>query len=128
MKINSVDGGSKVTISTSNLIKDYEIGDFIVRAVDNVNIQIQEGEFIIIKGPSGAGKTTLLNLLGGLDTPTEGIILSFGVKISDMKQESLSIFRLMNCGFIFQNYNLISTLTAEENIMFPISLIGERLQ
>ncbi len=118
----------RIVIKAINLKKDYEIGDFIVRAVENVNIQIREGELIVIKGPSGAGKTTLLNLLGGLDLPTEGEVYSFGVKISDMEQESLAIFRLMNSGFIFQNYNLISTLTAEENVMFPLSLIGEKLE
>ncbi|MBY8982665.1 MAG: ABC transporter ATP-binding protein [Candidatus Lokiarchaeota archaeon] len=115
-------------IKASNLIKEYEIGDFIVRAVDNINLEINEGEFIVIKGPSGAGKTTLLNLLGALDLPTEGEVFSYGVKISDMDHESLAIFRLMNSGFIFQNYYLISTLTAEENVMFPISLLGEKLE
>ena len=118
----------KVIIKASNLIKEYEIGDFIVRAVDNINLEINEGEFIVIKGPSGAGKTTLLNLLGALDLPTEGEVFSYGVKISDMDHESLAIFRLMNSGFIFQNYYLISTLTAEENVMFPISLLGEKLE
>lgn len=107
-----------------NLVKDYEIGDFIVRAVDNVSISIYNGEFLVIKGPSGAGKTSLLNLLGGLDTPNNGIIYSFGVKISDMEEESLTTWRLLNSGFIFQNYNLISTLTAEENVMFPMNLSG----
>ncbi|TFF97403.1 MAG: ABC transporter ATP-binding protein [Promethearchaeota archaeon] len=115
-------------IKASNLIKDYEIGEFIVRAVDNVNLEIKEGEFIAIKGPSGAGKTTLLNLLGGLDTPTEGVIYSFGVKISDMSEESLTVFRLMNSGFIFQDFSLISTLTAEENVMFPMSLLDIELE
>lgn len=119
---------NKVIIKTSNLVKDYEIGEFIVRAVDNVNLEIKEGAFIAIKGPSGAGKTTLLNLLGGLDRPSEGEILSFGVKISDMSQETLTVFRLMNSGFIFQDFNLISTLTAEENVMFPMSLLDVALK
>ncbi|MFX0104795.1 MAG: ABC transporter ATP-binding protein [Candidatus Hodarchaeota archaeon] len=107
-----------------NLVKDYEIGDFIVRAVDDVSISIHNGEFLVIKGPSGAGKTSLLNLIGGLDYPNKGIIYSFGVKISDMKEESLTTWRLLNSGFVFQNYNLISTLTAEENVMFPMNLSG----
>ncbi|MFW9876687.1 MAG: ABC transporter ATP-binding protein [Candidatus Thorarchaeota archaeon] len=104
--------------------KDYEIGDFIVRAVDNVSLSIKDGEFLVIVGPSGAGKTSLLNLIGGLDTPNKGVIYCFGVKISDMKEESLTTWRLLNTGFVFQNYNLISTLTAEENIMFPMNLSG----
>lgn len=107
-----------------NLVKDYEIGDFIVRAVDNVSISIFNGEMLVIKGPSGAGKTSLLNLFGGLDSPNSGVIYSFGVKISDMKEESLTTWRLLNSGFVFQNYNLISTLTAEENVMFPMNLSG----
>ena len=113
-----------IIIHARDLVKDYEIGDFIVRAVDGVSINVKEGQFIAIRGPSGAGKTTLLNLLGGLDTPNAGIIYSHGVKISDMKEESLSTFRLLNSGFIFQNYNLISTLTAEENVMFPMNIAG----
>ena len=111
-------------IYSKSVVKDYEIGDFIVRAVDHVSLSIKEGEFIVIKGPSGAGKTTLLNLLSGLDSPNDGIIYSSAVKISSMKEESLATFRLLNSGFIFQNYNLISTLTAEENVMFPLRLAG----
>jgi putative ABC transport system ATP-binding protein len=114
----------KYVIFCLDIIKDYEIGDFIVRAVDNISLSIKDGEFIVIKGPSGAGKTTLLNLLGGLDSPNKGVIYNFGVKISDLEEESLTTWRLLNSGFIFQNYNLISTLTAEENVMFPMSLSG----
>ncbi|MFW9988954.1 MAG: ABC transporter ATP-binding protein [Candidatus Odinarchaeota archaeon] len=111
-------------ILCQELVKDYEIGDFIVRAVDHVSFSINNGEFIVIKGPSGAGKTSLLNLIGGLDSPNSGNIYSFGVKISDMEEESLATWRLINSGFVFQNYNLISTLTAEENVMFPMNLSG----
>ncbi|MFX1311883.1 MAG: ABC transporter ATP-binding protein [Promethearchaeota archaeon] len=113
-----------VIIFGENITRFYEIGDFLVLAVDNVSLKIKVGEFIVITGPSGAGKTTLLNLLGGLDSPNKGIIYNQGVKISDMDQESLTTFRLMNSGFVFQNYNLISSLTAEENIMFPLMLSG----
>jgi len=110
------------------IVKYYEIGDFIVKAVDNISIKVTFSEFIAIKGPSGAGKTTLLNLIGGLDSPNSGIIYNQGVKISDMGQESLTLFRLINSGFIFQNYNLISTLTAEENVMFPMNLSGMKFE
>ena len=115
-------------IIAKNLIKDYEIGDFVVRAVNNVSLGIKENEFIVIKGPSGAGKTTLLNLIGGLDSPNSGIIYNSGVNITDMEEETLATFRLINSGFIFQNYNLISTLTAEENVMFPMNLAGLNLK
>lgn len=111
-------------IVAQNVTKDYEIGEYVVRAVDNVSLEFMHNDFVVIKGPSGAGKTTLLNLLGALDSPNSGTIISSGVKITDMDEESLSTFRLINSGFIFQNYNLISTLTAEENIMFPMSLTG----
>jgi len=115
-------------ILANNVVKDYEIGDFIVRAVDDLSLRIKESEFVIVKGPSGAGKTTLLNLIGGLDTPDKGSIYSNGVKITNLQEESLATFRLINTGFIFQNYNLISTLTAEENIMFPMKLAGMSLK
>jgi putative ABC transport system ATP-binding protein len=96
--------------------------------VDDVSLRIKESDFVIIKGPSGAGKTTLLNLIGGLDSPISGVVYSNMVKISDLQEESLATFRLINVGFVFQNYNLISTLTAEENIMFPMKLAGMNLQ
>jgi len=115
-------------IYCKNLVKNYEIGEFIVKAVDNVSLEIKQGNFVVIVGPSGAGKTTLLNLLGGLDSPNSGTIFNQGVIISDMDQESLTLFRLANSGFIFQNYNLISTLTAEENIMFPMNLAGMKFE
>ena len=115
-------------IRCKNLVKNYEIGEFIVKAVDNVSLEIKHGEFAVIVGPSGAGKTTLLNLIGGLDSPNSGTVINQGVIISDMDQESLTLFRLINSGFIFQNYNLISTLTAEENIMFPMNLAGMKFE
>ena len=117
-----------IVILTKNLFKNYEIGNFIVKAVNDVNLKIKERDFIVIKGPSGAGKTTLLNLIGGLDSPNKGTIFSSGVKITNLQEESLSLFRLVNTGFVFQNYNLISTLTAEENVMFPMNLAGMTLK
>jgi len=105
-----------------NLSKEYEIGDFIVKALDSVTFDIYRGEFIVFQGPSGAGKSTLLSLISGLDNPNEGEILIEWVKISDLSEESMSIFRVGTIGFIFQNYNLISSLTAEENISFPMQL------
>jgi len=119
---------SNLVILANNLVKNYEIGEFIVRAVDDIALRIKESDFVIIKGPSGAGKTTLLNLIAGLDSPNEGVVYSSGVKITNLQEESLAIFRLVNVGFIFQNYNLISTLTAEENVMFPMKLAGMNLK
>jgi len=119
--------GIKPIIILKDISKEYEIGDWIVKAVDNVNLSIFETEFIAIIGHSGAGKTTLLNLMAGLDTPTQGEIFNSGVKIPDMSEESLATFRIFNIGFVFQNYNLISTLTAEENVIFPMMLAGMTL-
>ena len=119
---------SNLVILANNLSKDYEIGDFIVRAVDDIALRIKESDCVIIKGPSGAGKTTLLNLIGGLDSPKSGVIFSNMVRITNLQEESLATFRLINVGFIFQNYNLISTLTAEENVMFPMKLAGMNLK
>ena len=119
---------NNLIILANALTKDYEIGDFIVRAVDNVSLRVKESDFVIIKGPSGAGKTTLLNLIGGLDSPKSGVVYSNMVRITNLQEESLATFRLINVGFIFQNYNLISTLTAEENIMFPMKLAGLSLK
>jgi putative ABC transport system ATP-binding protein len=119
---------SNLVILANNLVKDYEIGEFIVRAVDDISLRIKESDFVIIKGPSGAGKTTLLNLIGGLDSPNEGVVYSSGVKLTNLHEESLATFRLINVGFIFQNYNLISTLSAEENVMFPMKLAGMTLK
>jgi len=119
---------SNLVILANNLVKNYEIGEFIVRAVDDIALRIKESDFVIIKGPSGAGKTTLLNLIAGLDSPNEGVVYSSGVKITNLQEKSLAIFRLVNVGFIFQNYNLISTLTAEENVMFPMKLAGMNLK
>jgi putative ABC transport system ATP-binding protein len=115
-------------ILVEDLTKVYEIGDFVVKAVDGVSLQVETGQTMVIRGFSGAGKTTLLNLIGGLDSPDQGVIYSNGVRITNMNEESLSLFRLMNSGFIFQNYNLISTLTCEENIMFPMNLAGMSLK
>lgn len=117
-----------LVIFAQNLIKNYEIGDFVVKAVNDVTLRVKERDFVVITGPSGAGKTTLLNLIGGLDFPNSGAIYTNKVKITDMQEESLALFRLMNTGFIFQNYNLISTLTAEENVMFPMNLAGMLLK
>lgn len=121
-------GQVKPIIVVKDVVKEYDIGDWIVRAVDHVSLSVFETEFVAIIGPSGAGKTTLLNLMAGLDSVTEGEIYNSGVKITDMSEESLSTFRIFNVGFVFQNYNLISTLTAEENVIFPMMLAGMTLK
>lgn len=98
-----------------------------VRALDGVNLSIEEGEFVAIVGSSGSGKTTLLNLLGGLDKPSEGSIYVRGEKLENMESEELTIFRRRNIGFVFQNYNLLPILNVYENITLPMKLDGTRV-
>ena len=99
----------------------------IVKALDNVSVEINEGEFVSIIGTSGSGKSTLLNMLGGLDKPTSGEITISGNKIGNMKDEELTVFRRRNIGFVFQNYNLVPILNVYENIVLPIELDGVKI-
>jgi len=110
-----------VVIHAEGLTKIYE-GVVPVKAVSNVHLHIEQGEFTALVGPSGSGKTTLLNLIGGLDTPTSGKVWIHGVNIADLKKNQLIDFRLNNIGFVFQAYNLIPVLTTRENIEFVMLL------
>ncbi|MBQ8017304.1 MAG: ABC transporter ATP-binding protein [Methanobrevibacter sp.] len=103
-------------IEFKNVNKEYKSGDHILKAMDNVNFTIDEGEFVVILGPSGAGKSTLLNLLGGLDSVTSGEIIVNGNHVESFKDNQLTEYRAKNVGFIFQFYNLIPNLTAIENV------------
>lgn len=103
-------------IELKNVVKAYETGSQIVKAEDNLNFTIDEGELVVILGPSGSGKSTLLNLLGGLDSVTSGDIIIDGENITDFNDTELTRFRSKKIGFIFQFYNLIPNLTACENI------------
>jgi len=104
--------------------KIYKQGKIEVHALRGIDLTVDEGEFTTIFGPSGSGKTTLLNMIGCLDTPTEGNIHLNGSKISDLSKKELAMTRRYNIGFIFQSYNLIPVLTAFENVEFAIRLIG----
>ena len=103
-------------IEFKNVDKIYKSGDHILKAMDNVNFTIDEGEFVVILGPSGAGKSTLLNLLGGLDMLTSGEITVNDNHIEEFSDNQLTDYRAKNVGFIFQFYNLIPNLTALENV------------
>ncbi|MDN5203921.1 ABC transporter ATP-binding protein [Fulvivirgaceae bacterium BMA10] len=109
-------------IHTEDLTKIYDGGAFPVRAVNDVHLHIEKGEFTTLVGPSGSGKTTLLNLIGGLDQPTQGKVWVKDVDISTLSKSQLIDFRLHNIGFVFQAYNLIPVLTARENIEFVMLL------
>lgn len=109
-------------IEVKDLVKDYDTGKVKVRAVDHVSFYVDRGEFIGIMGASGSGKTTLLNILSGIDTMSEGQVCYDTVDIAGMDEGELSDFRQKNLGFVFQDYNLLDTLTIEENIMLPMLL------
>ncbi len=109
-------------LKASGLKKYYGGGDTQVRALDGVDLEIQRGKFTAIIGTSGSGKSTLLNMLGGLDTPTEGSVRIGGTELAGLDREQAAIFRRKRIGFVFQNYNLIPVLTVWENIVFPLSL------
>lgn len=111
-------------LKTENLSKIYGIDDTKVNALDNVNLTIEKGEFVSIIGPSGSGKSTLLHILGGVDHPTEGKIYISGTDISSINETESALFRRRNIGIIYQEYNLIPTLTVERNIMLPMLLDG----
>ena len=103
-------------VELKNVSRVYRNGDHEQRALDHVDLSLEEGKFIVILGPSGAGKSTLLNLLGGLDSPTEGTIVVNGKDISTLTENELADYRAETVGFVFQSYNLIPTLTVIENV------------
>lgn len=103
-------------VELKDVTRIYRTGDHELRALDNVNISLDEGKFVVILGPSGAGKSTLLNLLGGLDSPTSGTIVVNGRDISTLTSNELADYRAATVGFVFQFYNLIPTLTVQENV------------
>ena len=114
-------------LQTINLKKYYGEGENIVKAIDNTNINIFQGEFVAIVGKSGSGKSTLLHMLGALDKPTSGEVIIDNKYISTMKEEELDIFRRRKIGFIFQYYNLIPSINVWENIVLPIGLDSRRV-
>ena len=114
-------------LETKGLKKYYGEGESLVKALDNVNLKIRQGEFVSIVGTSGSGKSTLLHMLGGLDYPTEGSVTVDGKDISALKEDALAIFRRRKIGFVFQSYNLVPVLNVYENVVFPIQLDGNQV-
>ena len=111
-------------LETRDLKKYYGSGDTQVKALDGVNLTVEQGEFVAIVGTSGSGKSTLLHMLGGLDRPTSGTVRVDGREIFGLKDEALTIFRRRKIGFVFQAYNLVPVLSVWENIILPIQLDG----
>ena len=111
-------------LETRDLKKYYGAGDTQVKALDGVNLSVEQGEFVAIVGTSGSGKSTLLHMLGGLDRSTAGTVTVDGQEIFSLKEEALTIFRRRKIGFVFQSYNLVPVLSVWENIILPIQLDG----
>ena len=114
-------------LETRDLKKYYGAGDTQVKALDGVDLNIQQGEFVAIVGTSGSGKSTLLHMLGGLDRPTSGTVIVDGKDIFALKDEALTIFRRRKIGFVFQAYNLVPVLSVWENIVLPVELDGRKV-
>lgn len=113
-----------VVVKVQDVIKDYQVGKLLVRALRGVSLEVEEGEFTAIVGPSGSGKSTLMNLIGGLDVPTEGLVEVGGTDLSTIPSRKLADMRLANIGFVFQAYNLVPVLSAAENVEFVLQLQG----
>ncbi len=111
-------------VTVRRLKKYFGKGEAQVKALDGIDLSIEKGRFTAIIGASGSGKTTLLNMIGGLDTPDEGEVIVDGVNLSGLKERELAVFRRGKVGFVYQNFNLVPTLTVKENILFPLSLAG----
>ncbi|MCI8826531.1 MAG: ABC transporter ATP-binding protein [Lachnospiraceae bacterium] len=106
----------------NNLTKVYQMGEVSIHAADGISFSVRKGEFVIVVGPSGAGKTTVLNILGGMDSPTDGEIIVDGKKISSLKGKDLVRYRREDIGFVFQFYNLMQNLTALENVELALQI------
>ncbi|MBQ9202202.1 MAG: ABC transporter ATP-binding protein [Bacteroidales bacterium] len=111
-------------IEISQLVKNYEIGDLLVPALNGVDLQIDQNEYVAIMGPSGSGKSTLMNILGCLDTPSSGIYKFRGRRVSDLNDDELSRMRNKEIGFIFQNFNLLPKMTSLQNVELPLMYAG----
>ena len=118
----------EIIIRLENVSKHYHMGKNIVKAVDGISLTIKKGDFVAVMGPSGSGKSTSMHLIGSLDVPTHGHIFLDGYDISSLHESDLAQIRGRNIGFIFQQFNLIPTLTVKENIMLPMSLQGTPLE
>jgi putative ABC transport system ATP-binding protein len=118
---------ASAAVAAHNLVRRYGDGDSAVEAVRGVSLEIPTGQFTAIMGPSGSGKSTLMHLLAGLDRPTEGTVEIAGEDITSMSDKKLTLLRRKHIGFVFQAFNLVPTLTAEENVTLPLSIAGRKI-
>ena len=122
----SVLAPARTALEATDLVKTYGSGDTAVRALDGVSVAFAAGEFTAIMGPSGSGKSTLMHCLAGLDTPASGSVRIGGTEISGLSDRALTLLRRRRVGFVFQSFNLLPTLTAEQNIRLPLELAGRK--
>ncbi len=115
-------------IEFKNVVKEYKMGEVSIKALDNTNFQIEKGELVVVVGPSGAGKTTALNILGGMDTATNGEVIIDGKNIAKFKNKQLTKYRREDIGFVFQFYNLVQNLTAIENVELATQICKNPLE
>ena len=116
-----------ILVRNRGLKKYYQVGDQTVKALDGVDLEVREREFVSIIGKSGSGKSTLLHMIGGLDVPSEGQVIVDGMNLEKMNREALALYRRRKVGFIFQQYNLIPDLNVYDNILFPVELDGRQI-
>ena len=116
-----------ILVRTRGLKKYYQVGSQTVKALDGVDLEVREREFVSVIGKSGSGKSTLLHMIGGLDVPSEGQVIVDGMNLEKMNREALALYRRRKVGFIFQQYNLIPDLNVYDNILFPLELDGRQI-
>jgi putative ABC transport system ATP-binding protein len=126
MRKEAAPASTTTAVRAADVTKIYGEGEAAVKALDNVSLDVGSGEFVAVMGPSGSGKSTLMHVLAGLDRPTEGTVYIDGADVTRMKDKELTLLRRRRVGFIFQAFNLIPQLTAEENIVLPLTLARER--
>ena len=114
-------------IEFKNIVKEYQMGEITIKALNNTNFEIEKGELVVIVGPSGAGKTTTLNILGGMDKATSGEVFVDGKEITKLKNKQLIEYRRNDIGFVFQFYNLVQNLTAKENVELATQICSDAL-
>ena len=113
-----------IVVKTEDVVKEYQMGDNVLRALDGINIEIERGEYISLMGPSGSGKSTLFNMIGALDRPTKGHVFIDGQDMSQLSQSQIAWFRCHRVCYIFQSYNLLHVMTALENVTLPMIFAG----